>query len=207
MCSSPRSPRLRGSCRFSDHARAPSADRRGKIIARHGLHASVSAPNGKCRGRQGRQVPRNRCCAKRRNVRLFFRCGCGRVTGLVSGLGRRRPQKLGSKDTVSLPFLGLRPIARVFACVEFWHCKLHALFLKDLSSSYAFAMERAGKHEFNPATGQQSQSWCWATHVCGDGMRGCTSSCVPFPLASASSKTTAAFLLLAQLGASPASSD
>jgi hypothetical protein len=78
-----------------------------------------------------------------RGFRLHFRCAtplllwcdCGRLTGGVSGLGRRGPQKPVSKETVSRAFLGLRPIARVFACVEFWHCRLHAL-LKDLSSEF-----------------------------------------------------------------------
>jgi hypothetical protein len=66
---------------------------------------------------------------------LFFLRGGSRVTGPVSWLGRRGPQKPGTKKTVSRAFLGLRPIARVFACVEFWHCRLHAL-LKDLSSEF-----------------------------------------------------------------------
>ena len=68
-------------------------------------------------------------------IPLFFRRGGARVTCPVSGLGRRGPQKPGTKETVSRAFLRLRPIARVFACVEFWHCRLHAL-LKDLSSEF-----------------------------------------------------------------------
>jgi hypothetical protein len=63
-------------------------------------------------------------------IPLFLRCDCGRLTGGVSGLGWRGPQKPVSKETVSRAFLGLRPIARVFACVEFWHCKLHASFFE-----------------------------------------------------------------------------